>query len=305
MAIPRRLKQQAGRHALVDGIPFTLPVASSGSPALMAAFPIDPARAAELLPGNELHPLRFGRHALLLVSVIDYRQTNIGKYIEYSLGIGCTHGPRPVSLARAVLFRKSCGLGQYVFDLPVSTEISVKGGKGIWGMPKHQANLDFQITATSVRSRYDLDGAMVAEIQIDRPRREWLPLRTGAVNWCAFRGMLMKSSIYFHGKMGFRLWRKATARLTLGPHPRADVLRQLQIGERPLFVGYFPESSGVLDDHLESWFLSHAEPPAQVPEGLDSVVGLGLGETWLPPPGFAASAERRDVSSRSAVDAGA
>ena len=37
------------------------------------------------------------------------------------------------------------GTGQYVFDLPVCSEISVKGGKGIWGMPKHQANLDFII----------------------------------------------------------------------------------------------------------------------------------------------------------------
>jgi len=285
MAIPRRLRQQGGRHALVDGIPFTLPVASAGSPALMAAFPIDPARAAELLPGNELHPLRLGRHAILLVSVIDYRQTNIGKYIEYSLGIGCTHGSRPASLLRAVLFRKACGLGQYVFDLPVSTEISVKGGKGIWGMPKHQASLDFQVTDTSVRSRYDLDGAMVAEVEIGRPGREIFPVSAGAVNWCAFRGMLMKSSIYFHGRMGFRLGRKASARLTLGPHPRAEVLRRLEIGERPLFTGYFPASSGVLDDHMESWFLSYAEPPAQMPEGLESVVGLGLGETWLPPPG--------------------
>ncbi|HXE77695.1 MAG TPA: acetoacetate decarboxylase family protein [Rhodanobacter sp.] len=303
MAIPRRLRQQGGRHALVDGIPFTLPVASAASPALMAAFPINPARAAELLPGNELHPLRLGRHALLLVSVIDYRHTNIGKYIEYSLGIGCTHGPRPVSLVRAMLFRKSCGLGQYVFDLPVSTEISVKGGKGIWGMPKHQANLDFEVTDTSVRSRYDLDGSMVAEVEIGRPGREVFSLSTGAINWCAFRGMLMKSSIYFHGKMGFRLWRKASARLTLGSHPRAEVLRRLEIGERPLFVGYFPESSGVLDDHLESWFLSYDERPVEAPEGLESVVGLGLGETWLPPPGSAAA--KQDATSRSAVDAGA
>src|SRR5690349_8896733 len=106
MAIPRRLRQQTGRHALVDGIPFALPVESAGSPAFMAAFPINRERAAELMPGSELHPLCIGRHAILLVSVIDYRKTTIGKYIEYSLGIGCTHGPRPVSLARAMLFRK-------------------------------------------------------------------------------------------------------------------------------------------------------------------------------------------------------
>ncbi len=285
MALPRRLRQQTDRHALVDGIPFKLPVASVDSPALMVAFPINAQRAAELLPGNELHPLRIGRNAMLLVSVIDYRQTNIGKYIEFSLGIACTHGPRPVSLVRALLFRKSCGVGQYVFDLPVSTEISVKGGKGIWGMPKHQANLDFSVSAASVRSRYDLDGAMVAEVEMGRPRRERFPLSTGAVNWCAFRGMLMKSSIHFRGKMGFRLWRKGSARLTLGNHPRAEVLRRLEPGTRPLFTGFLPSSSGVLDDHLESWFLSYPEVPASALAGLETVVDLGLGETWLPPPG--------------------
>jgi hypothetical protein len=290
MAVPRRLRQQTGRHSLVDGIPFTLPVASADSPALMAAFPVNAVRAAELLPGNELHPLRIGRSAVLLVSVIDYRQTNIGKYIEYSLGIGCTRGPRPVSLLSALLFRKRHGLGQYVFDLPVSTEISVKGGKGIWGMPKHQANLDFSVGTTSVRSRYDLDGRMVAEVTIERPRRERFPVSTGAVNWCAFRGMLMKSSIHFHGRMGFHLWRRGSARLTLGDHPRADVLRRLEIGSRPLFTGFLPSSAGVLDDHLEAWFLSYTEPPTGAPEGLESVVGLGLGETWLPPPGSAGMA---------------
>lgn len=306
MAIPRRLRQQTGRNALVDGVPFILPVGSADSPALMAAFPINPERAAELLPGNELHPLRIGRHAVLLVSVIDYRQTNIGKYIEYSLGIGCTHGPRPVSLLRALLFRKSCGLGQYVFDLPVSTEISVKGGKGIWGMPKHQASLDFQITETSVRSRYDLDGSMVAEVEIERPGREIFPMSASAANWCAFRGMLMKSSIFFRGKMGFRLWRKNSARLTLGQHSRADTLRRLQIGERPFFTGYFPASFGVLDDHLESWFLSYPDAPARAPEGLESVVDLGLGETWLPPPGSPGTLTKgHDASPAPPFDSGA
>src|SRR3569623_481072 len=120
-------------------------------------------------------------------------------------------------------------------------------------MPKHQAILDFEMSDTAVRSRFDLDGAMVAEVEIERPGREILPVSTGAINWCAFRGMLMKSSIYFRGKMGFRLWREGSARLTLGQHPRADTLRRLQIGARPFFTGYFPESSGVLDAHLEAW----------------------------------------------------
>jgi hypothetical protein len=40
----------------------------------------------------------------------------------------------------------------------------------------------------------------------------------------------------------------------------------------------------VLDDHAESWFLGFDRPPDQPPEGLESVIGLGLGQTWPPPP---------------------
>ena len=180
-------------------------------------------------------------------------------------------------------------------DLPVSSEVSVKGGKGIWGMPKHQANLDFEVGEKTVRSRYDLDGKMVTEIEIDRPARTWLPLNMGAANYCGFRGMLMKSYIYFRGKVGFSLFKKGSARLTLGDHPRADALRELEISPDPVFTCFFPESSGVLDDYFESWFLTYAEPPTEQPEGLESVFHLGHGEEWLPPPGSEEAAARARV----------
>ena len=73
MRMPRRLSEQAGRYALVDGIPFSLPVNSERTPALMAVFPIDAKRAAELLQGNEVHPLRIsGTRALLVITVVNY-----------------------------------------------------------------------------------------------------------------------------------------------------------------------------------------------------------------------------------------
>jgi hypothetical protein len=288
MGIPRRLKQQAGRHALVDDIPFQLPVASQRSPALMAVFPIDADRAQALISGNEIQALRWGRRAFLVVTVIDYRFTNIGKYIEYSIGIACTRGRRPAPLPLALLFRKTLGTGQYVHDLPVSSSISVKGGKGIWGMPKHQGNLDFIIADDTVSSRYDLDGKMVMKIEVRRPRRAWMPLSASGVNYCSFRGMLMKSFIYFKGKIGFSLARNA-ASITLGDHPRAEALRGLEIGS-PLFAGFFPDTAGVLDDHFECWFESFDAPPRAKPEGMESVIDLPLSEEWLPPPGSAAAA---------------
>ena len=96
MPVPKRIKRYEGRYALVDNIPYIMPVSARNSPALMAGFSCDWEKANALLPGNEIHALKLpnGR-ATLLITVIDYRETSIGKYIEYSIAIGCTRGSKP------------------------------------------------------------------------------------------------------------------------------------------------------------------------------------------------------------------
>ena len=285
MRVPARIESQRGRFALVDGISFTLPVNSERTPALMAAFPVDARRAAELLPGNEVHPFRISRDkGVLVITVINYEVTDIGRYVEFSIAIACTHGSQPGPPLLPGLLRRRYGTGQFVLDLPVSSEISVKGGKGIWGMPKHQANLNFVIDKRTVSSQYDLDGRLAMRIEIDRPRFAAFPVATAASNYCAFRGMLMKSFVYFRGRGGVNLPFSRSARLVIGDHPRLAPLRQLDIGERPLMAGWLPHTAGTLDDHFECWFLSYPQPPTEVPEGLESVVGLGQSQDWLPPP---------------------
>jgi hypothetical protein len=283
MSKPQRLQQQAGGYSLVDGIPFQLPVACHKTPVLMAAFPINADKAEALMPGNELHAFRLWKEGLLVITVVNYQITNIGKYIEFSIAIACTHGPKRAPRLLPALLMKYYDTGQYVFDLPVSTEVSVKGGKGIWGMPKHQANLDFQISDTVVSSQYDLDGQLGMRIEIDKPN-PWLKFSMGAANFCQFRGMLGKSSIYFHGKVGFSLFKKNSARLYIGEIERLRPLKQLGIGETPVLTAFIPEADGVLDDHFENWFLSCAEKPIRVPEGMESVVNLGQSQEWLAPP---------------------
>jgi hypothetical protein len=284
MSRPARLEQQAGRYALVDTIPFQLPVRSEKTPALMAAFTINADKADALLPGNEVHALRLWNRGLLVVTVVNYVITNIGKYIEFSIAIACTHGRRRAPRLLPAIFMSAYGTGQFVYDLPVSTEVSVKGGKGIWGMPKHQANLDFVVNDQWVSSQYDLDGQLAMRIDVERPKSVWLPLSAGGTNYCAFRGMLMASYVYFKGKIGFHLMKAGSARIQLGDHPRVRALKDLEISDVPLFAGYFPETQGVLDDHFESWFLSEAEPPKRPMEGMESVTDLGQAQEWLSPP---------------------
>ncbi|WP_200977721.1 acetoacetate decarboxylase family protein [Echinicola sp. 20G] len=282
---PKRIKRYAGKYALVDGIPYQMPVNAKKSPALMVGFSCDWEKANALLPGDEVHALKLpnGR-AALLITVINYLDTSIGKYIEYSIAIGCTHGAKPAPKILNAMMMKTYGTGQYILDLPVSSEVSVKGGKGIWGMPKHKANLDFKVSEEQVSSQYEKDGQFVFRIEMDRPSSPSISLKIGTTNYCRFRNMLMASYIYFNTKAGVNLFGKAKANLYIGDHPNVSFLRDIDINPAPFFTMYMPEANGVLDDHFESWFMTYDQPPSQMPEGLESVVDLGLSEDWLAPP---------------------
>lgn len=282
---PNRIKRYQGRHALVDGIPYIMPVSARNSPALMAGFTCDWEKANALLPGNEIHALRLPNgKATLLITVINYIDTSIGKYIEYSIAIGCTHGSKPAPSIMNAMMLKTYGTGQYILDLPVSSEVSVKGGKGIWGMPKHKANLDFKVTDTKVTSQYEKDGQFAFRIEIDRPKSASLKLKIGATNYCRFRNMLMASYIYFDTKAGVNLFGKAKGKLFIGDHPNVSFLRDIDINPDPYFTVFMPKANGILDDHFDCWFMTYDEPQKVMPEGLESIYNLGLSEDWLPDP---------------------
>lgn len=284
MGIPKRVRKTTGRHSLVDGIPFELPVVGKDSPVLVAVYTINLEKAKALLPPTEIHPLRIWKKALLVIAVIDYRYTSIGTYVEYSIGIACTHGWNPAPRFLPLIFQKHYGVGQYVVDLPVSSLVSVRGGKGIWGMPKHQGNLDFKICDDKISSQYDLDGQLCTYIEIEHPGKAWFPAKMQAANYCSFRGMMFKSTIYFNARTAFRLGGKAKAKFVIGDHPRVQKLKELEISDQPLFTAFIPTMAGVLDDHTESWFVHFDEPPESVGEGMESVVNLPLSEEWLAPP---------------------
>lgn len=285
MSIPKRVKRYQGRYALVDNIPYTMPVNAKNSPALMAGFSCNYEKANALIPGNEIHALKLPNgKAALLITIINYLDTSIGKYIEYSIAIACTHGAKPAPRILSAMLMKTYGTGQYILDLPVSSEISVKGGKGIWGMPKHKANLNFEITPSMVSSQYEKDGQFAFRVEIDRPKSSSLRIKVGTTNYCRFRNMLMASYIYFDSKVGINFFKKAKGRLFIGDHPNVAYLKELEINSDPFFTMFMEKANGILDDHFQCWFMTYDKPPKEMPEGLESIFNLGLSEEWLPPP---------------------
>jgi hypothetical protein len=285
MAIPARQRRITGRFGLVDGIGYKMPIDSWEASSIIAAFPCDYDAAKALLPPGDVHPFRLWKRALLIVTVIDYRQTDIGSYIEYSMAIACTKGAKPASRLLPAIFMKWFGTGQYVVDLPVSTEVSTKGGKGIWGMPKHRESLDYVEGQAWISAQYDKDGEMATRFDVRRPRKIGFPLGMAAINYCMFRGMIYRSYIYFKGKAGLWLRKRGAARFLIGDHPSVAHLKTLNADTDPLFAAYMPAITGVLDDYLESWFVTWPKAPAaQVGEGLETTYPLGYGQDRPPPP---------------------
>ncbi len=71
----------------------------------------------------------------------------------------------------------------------------------------------------------------------------------------------------------------------MGSHPRADVIRKLDVDPNPIFAAYIPDVHGLLDDVFECWFVTPETEPAQpIGEGLEAVYSLGYSQDWLPPP---------------------
>ncbi|MBC3640899.1 acetoacetate decarboxylase, partial [Klebsiella sp. Kps] len=81
---------------------------------------------------------------------------------------------------------------------------------------------------------YDADGALACLVEIARPARTSLPLKLAAINYCTFRGMLMKSTVYFAGAADLAVGPWAKGRLVLGDQPIGKRLKALGIGRKPM-----------------------------------------------------------------------
>jgi hypothetical protein len=126
-------------------------------------------------------------------------------------------------------------------------------------------------------------------MRIDVPRTSIrVPMSMKGVGYGDFRGMLTKSTVYLNARWEMAM-RPGGARLLVGDHPRAEPLKRLQIDPRPLFSGFAAQIEAVLDDHIESWFLTAGNPLPEPIQGMADAIDLSLSQDWLAPPDRAAS----------------
>ena len=205
------------------------------------------------------------RPGLLVVTVVNYEITDIGKYVEYSLAIACTFGPRPAPPLLPGLLRGHYGTGP-VRGRPAGQQRGL--GQGRQGHLGHaqapgQPRLHDHATTRCPASTTSTASSAAASRSTGRPRPR-CRCDVGAANYCVFRGMVMQSSIYFQGAADIALGSRArAAAATSATHRRSPPLRDLDIDPDPSSPRSCRRTRGVLDDHFECWFLTSADEPAE------------------------------------------
>ena len=215
------------RRVLSDGTVCPLPIRYFDVQTLVATFPTELHRAAELLKGTGLQavPQEDGK-AVVVLYCIEYRQTDIGPYNEVGLTILAVAPGDPIPAV-------------YVVNLPVTTVAANRAGREIWGYNKFVAaidvNNDGKKFSTVLR---DTGNEIICALEGWRGASVPAP-PTDILTFTLLKGKVIKTLIQvltpFHASSGDSLVLKVgTSR-----HPMTHNLRTLALdGARPVLVHY-------------------------------------------------------------------
>jgi hypothetical protein len=134
--------------------------------------------------------------------------------------------------------------GFYPIYLPVTTEDARWYGVDALGMPKFIADIDFEESGDRRCCRLAVDGQDVLSLEvpiIETVEDSWDMSVYGVVN-----DHILRTDFRTTGQRGMAVG-QAGASFTLGPHPIAESLRQLEISALPLDYGYSHGLQSVLE----------------------------------------------------------
>ena len=115
-----------------------LPILYRDGSMLVAGYLIDIARAQAILGDLPFEPVLILGRALVLLTVFEYRDTTIGSYNEFGIGILVQRAGTSPSLWRILHdIRKVEEVGLFVTNLPVTDQGAFTAGVELWGYPKY------------------------------------------------------------------------------------------------------------------------------------------------------------------------
>jgi len=218
---------QLQRRVLSDGTECPLPIRYFDVQCLVATFLTDLDRATELLKDTSLLAVsqEDGKAAVVLYC-IEYRITDIGPYNEVGLTVLAAAPGDPIP-------------ANYVVNLPVTTAVSNRAGREIWGYNKFVAAIDVKSEGKKFSTVLrDTENVLVGALEGSRGASIPTP-PTDILTFTLLNGRVIKTVIRvltpFHASSGESfVFKVGTSR-----HPMTNNLRTVALdGARPVLVQY-------------------------------------------------------------------
>ncbi|HEX6247965.1 MAG TPA: acetoacetate decarboxylase family protein, partial [Nocardioidaceae bacterium] len=148
----------------IAGRTVTMPCVVRDASAGTAMFSVDAGAARALVPPQfdvvETEP---GRCQLVL-AVIDYRDNDLGDYLE----VGITFFVTPAGAG-------ADQAGTYISRLPVDQQFTCEAGRTIWGFPKSVEDIAVTYAADHVTCTLRTDGRLVLRLTLPRGGDDEMP----------------------------------------------------------------------------------------------------------------------------------
>lgn len=186
----------------------------------------------ELLPAP-LSPVRIGpRTGAVAFLSVEYHSVDGGTIEPYN-EFGVLIPALRESSRTGVMGWLPGGIGGYVWYLPVTTEPARALGVEIWSYPKVQGEIQITDTGSRRHTTVSVEGERLITIEIERPPSLPVESSVRTESYTVQEGTVLTEPLSFEGVGG--VWPLSTQlSYTLGTHPRADVLRELSLGNRAL-----------------------------------------------------------------------
>ncbi|MFB6136083.1 MAG: acetoacetate decarboxylase family protein [Halobacteriaceae archaeon] len=208
-----------------------LPLSMEGT-VLGAVFSAPREAVTALLPEG-LSPVRAtprGRAAVSFLSV-EYRRLGteaLDPYDEFAVLLPAVPESATTLPYVSAVTRATRG---YVWYLPVTTEPARTLGVDAWGLPKVLGEVTHEDVGSRRRTTVAVDGESLLTLEVSRPPA--VERADESAMYARQGGELVRVPSEVRGHAGF--WPFSTdVDLTLGEHPRAQPLRDLDLGDRAL-----------------------------------------------------------------------
>lgn len=154
----------------IAGRTVTMPCLVRDASAGTAMFDVDLAAARALVPAPFVPVETSPGRCQLVLAVIDYRDNDLGDYLEVGVTFFVTPGAGASGEAGG-----AGEAGTFITRLPVDQEFTCEAGCTIWGFPKTVEEIALDRTDTSATCELRMDGELVLRLTLPRGGSDDMP----------------------------------------------------------------------------------------------------------------------------------